>query len=219
MKAFKLFASTLLAALVLSIMASAASAAFPEFLGTLPNKFKSAFGKSEMETISQVKFQCLKTSLTGEVTGAKVGTFNLEMKECLLPGTGDCHSKGNATGVVSLPGKLDLAYIEKSTKKTGLVFLLNETEVICKLVGTFTLLTKGGFIGLITPINSKTKKVTVKVVKKMLGLQEFTKYENEKGEVVNIQIEASNSGLPFEREGIELGEPMLEAEKELEIMA
>jgi hypothetical protein len=203
--------------LALNMIASAsAAAALPEFLGSLPNKFIGTTGEDRLETTSAVLLVCKDATIAGEITAGKTGTFDMDPKECRTPLGGNCHTVGDASGVILLSGKVELAYIKKTTKDVGIVFVINQVDIVCTGMGSFELLTRGGIVTLITPINTKTKHFTLNI-KQAKGKQEYTEYENEAGEIKRTFLEESLGGA-FTQEGLEAAESKLESEKELEIM-
>jgi hypothetical protein len=178
--------AALVAVFVMSAVGVAsASAALPEFvLGegekfpvTIEKKYKNVQGF--FENTSGSKFgTCTGVGVKGEITGAKAGSLTIEMENC-HQGSLLCHSVGSEQEHEVFSGNVSLDYIKKATKQVGIVLKLNEIPIVC---GKTTINIKGGLVIPITPINTKTSTLDLRF-NGAAGIQEFTSYENEKGEI------------------------------------
>jgi hypothetical protein len=91
-----------------------------------------------------------------------------------------------------------LVYLAKEGKATKTVGedlqLAKEVSITCLIV---TLKVKGSTLCPLTPINTKTKSLTL-TCKQTKGIQEYTEYENEKGEILKDITETTKSGKTFQ---------------------
>jgi hypothetical protein len=131
------------------------------------------------------------------------------MENC-KQGTVQCHSVGSEQEHEVFSGNGTLVYIEKATKRVGMVLKLNEVSLVC---GDFPVKLKGSIVIPITPINTKTSTLDLKMHGEK-GRADFRYYENEKSEKVKAILESEFAGTKIFREsdlvvneGKELGLP------------
>jgi hypothetical protein len=88
------------------------------------NKFEAESGEVKLETVGGVKVNCLNVEITGEYTGGKTSTVNLQLNGCLQPKIiKSCQSNGleQATIKTTLPIEGVLGFIEEGEHpKVGL---------------------------------------------------------------------------------------------------
>jgi hypothetical protein len=220
MQRIKVLCVAIMALLALGTVISAtASGALPEFLPEAtektPIKFTAKSGAGTLETVSGSKITCTEGKGEGEITAAKKTIGKGELKGC-KSGAVSCNTEGAPTGVIKESGEGLLVYIKKEPKDVGMVGSPKANiKITC---GAFLKIEgRGHIIGLITTINKK-QKIFTGSLKQTKGVQEFTEYENEKGEKVKAICEISFNGGPFEQCGVE-GSGETETEKEVEVMA
>lgn len=126
----------------------------------------------------------------------KTATVSDKLSECEALEVGPCETKASGAGNVTIGGIATLAYIKKSTKQVAVVLPIAETKIYCQSEISEL---KGSIILPITPVNTKTTTLEMKIHQTGAGKQEFTKYENEKGELVTANLKwSSNNGIWFE---------------------
>lgn len=201
---------SLLATCAIGAVASAsASAALPEQVPA-SGKLTISSGASVFETKAGEKVSCTKDSGSGEITGAKTSTGTVTFEGCTASLLGvKIKCQTGAEGDIVTELKNELVYINKSKKEVGLDSVLaKELTIKC---GSFeTLKVKGSTICPISPINTKTKTLTLSCKQKK-GVQEPTEYENAKGEKVKDITETKGEGLKtfaFEQSGLESTETL-----------
>jgi hypothetical protein len=212
----------LVASLAFPLLASSsASAALPEFLGTFPTKYTGSLGLTKFETRGKLTATCKSSQVTGEITGAKAGTFEFVFKECATS-FGNCHTFGQANGTMHIPGTIELAYITKPD--VGFIFrpktLPTPVKMECIETGgvTLELLLRGGIITLISKTNTKTSSFELNI-KQASGVQEYTEYKEGETTRVAFLEEWTPEKEMFQQEAIESAKATLATEKELEVMA
>jgi hypothetical protein len=188
-----------MAALALSVAGVAsASAALPEFVPDGGAKFPitatgSVTTTSEKEITLDVAaeawFNCKGAKFSDEITGAKSVSLTTDLEGCIEKGlkSRECSSTGAANGVIVLSGKGSLAYLEKTTKKAGVVLPAGEVKVTCKESGAkYTI--DGSILSPITAVNSEITKYELRYRQKTPGEEEYTSYENESGKKVKTEF-------------------------------
>jgi hypothetical protein len=206
--------AALVAVLALGVVASAsASAALPEIVPGAGVKFPIAV-EGASRNVAKVHLsqrngsepaRCEGVKFKGDITGAKAVSLTTEMTYCTQDEpTRKCSTAGAAAGHVVLAGTGTLAYINKASKVVGIVLTLPETEVEC---GGYAMLVKGSVIIPITPINTKTSELSMVIKESEIGKQEYTTYENEKGEVTTAYLRA-NLDDGWEVIGFSVAEPV-----------
>ncbi|HEV3047027.1 MAG TPA: hypothetical protein VGY13_06655 [Solirubrobacteraceae bacterium] len=186
---------TLTVAFALTAVASAtASAALPEFVpGTgekLPIKLEgSVSGATEVTLRNETNngIYCDGTSFKGEITGAKAASLTAELKNCKAEDKSNyqCSTSGAGTGDVVVSGSGTLNYIDKATKRVGLVLKVAKEEILCG--GAYEYVIRGSIVIPLNPIDTKTSTLDMAI--KGLTKQEFTSYENESGEIKTAKLE------------------------------
>jgi hypothetical protein len=166
MKQLRIIGAVLGAIVVLSAIASAtASAAAPEFsAGAAGTKFTGKSGAGTLSTKAKGTVSCTADTVTGELTGTtkKQGKATVKFTGCTAFGIFGATSlgTGHSSGEIEVEGELELCYINKTTKEVGVL-----TKVIkpahFEVAGKLLVVT-GDQVGVITPINTKTKNYTIK---------------------------------------------------------
>jgi DNA-binding beta-propeller fold protein YncE len=187
---YKSALAALVAVCALGAVASAsASAAPPEFTLKAGEKFPDAIGNSlnsvpagfETEALSA---SCSSNKTTGEITSAKAASLTLEWTGC-VKGTTQFTSEGAEAGHIVITGTGTLVYIDKAKSQVGVLLALKEVKL---LAGEAKFFLKGSLVVPISPINQKVYTFELPFHQKGVGEQEFTSYENEKGEVESTQL-------------------------------
>jgi hypothetical protein len=124
---------------------------------------------------------CHGVKVKGELTGAKSGSFTIESAHC-ESGSKECTTVGAAEDHEVLTGSGSLVYINKATKVVGIVLTVNPSEIKC---GSTKIKVEGGLNIPVTPLNTATSKVDLSITCRLTGKQQYSSYENEKGEKVN----------------------------------
>jgi hypothetical protein len=152
--------------------------------------------------------------MSGEITSAHAGTYKLDMESCQAPGGFECHTTGDATGVLLWPGQLHLVRTVLSPVKVAMLLLLSSVTSSC--LGEFGTHEGKGLVVPITPVNMFTTsyELTPKMVSP--GVQAATSYYNEAGTLVSNAYLTLTSGMQF---GLEVSGIKLTMEKSVEIMA
>ncbi len=196
-----------------------ASAALPEVLvekGKLPVKFEGSgiSGPTRIETVGGVLIQCKALRMSGEITSAHAGTYKLNIEGCVGQGGIECHTTGDAKGVMLVPGEFHLVRTALMPVKAAMLLLLSKISSTC--LGEFGTHEGKGLVVPITPINKFTAayELSAKMVK--TGVQEVTSYYNEAGTLVGNAFLELSSGIQF---GIEVSPIKLTMETSVEIVA
>ncbi len=200
------------AALALSVVgAASASAALPEFVPHAGGKFPATF-EGKIETpgeegkLGEIRFsaggitlmRCKGgAKLKGEITGAKTASLTIDVEGCEDPGEEQCSSSGAAKGIVVLSGSASPVYLEKATKNVGVLLPVGTIDIECAGGLQYTL--SGSLLSPITPVNTETTKFELRYAENKAGTEEeYTSYENEKGEKISARFVfndgAGNSG-------------------------
>jgi len=194
-------ASCLLAALSVSaVLVAPATAALPEFVGPIPNPFKSTSKKTTLETIGKTKVTCAASTDTGELTGPQSGVVTISFSGCealKFP----CATPGVAGEIRTGTLTMTLGYVSRVPKEVG-IDLSSPTgaPITTFICGNLTGTVEGSVIGVITPINKLT-----------LPPRHFTlKFKQKKGKQQVIQLlggsvdvlKTSLAGGPFEESGL-----------------
>ena len=172
------------------VAASAMAAAPPEFkTGTgenFPVKFeKHGTGEPRLETKARQWILCGESKTTGEITAAKTVSVKMEWTNCFGPlRESQVNSKGSPAGTVVIKGSGSLVFINKAKEQVGIALKLEETTVE-NPAKEYEFILLGHLVVPITPLNTKTFEVDLPLHAKSAGTQEFTTYENEKGETVS----------------------------------
>jgi hypothetical protein len=212
------------AALALSVAGVAtAAAALPEFVPDGGAKFPiTASGSVSVhegaeETAIQLDQQsggwidCKTVKYSDEITAAKAISLTTDLERChkyeSLYSGHECTSTGAATGVIALSGKGSLVYLEKATKKVGVLLTMSEFDVTCKESEPEKARVEGSLLAQIAPVNTEITKYELLYHQKTKpGFEEFTSYENESGKLIKTEFiveRRSSEGLL----GVEIGSP------------
>jgi hypothetical protein len=183
-------------ALVSAVATATASAALPSQSPTT-GTFKVKSGASSFQLSNEEKVKCSSDSGEGKLTGEKTSESTVKFEGCEAFGF-KCSSSGAKSGVIETSIDSTLVYLAKEGKATTTVGedlqLAKEVSITCLIV---TLKVKGSTLCPITPINTKTKTLTL-TCKDTKGIQEYTEYENEKGEIVKDITETTKGGKTFQ---------------------
>lgn len=194
----KIFASALIALVLLVSTSASASMTLPEFV-TKANG--TATGGAAKLAASGVETVCKSGTESDTMEASKKsGTFSIDFKECSSPVTGtECHSEGDAAGIILVEGTWHLVLTTVSATDKHLIwYLVKELVIKC---GTVGITIKGNVLGEITPANKVTKIYEAKVQTTVAGgttQQEYTSFENSNGEQVSASLLAA-AALGFHR--------------------
>jgi len=179
---------------VSAIGAATASAALPEFLGTLPNKFSTAGGAASFSGhgLTTVKCTSSKGTTSGnEVTAAKLGKFDELFEGCTASVAGitvKCVGTGDATGTILASGTFTLGY-ELGTKNPVSALGLSAVNFTCASIKSEV---KGCFAGKSSPSNSLQK--TGKIVGTGSPIEDYT---NDSSATAKCELLANVNGGAF----------------------
>jgi hypothetical protein len=162
-----------------AVVAASAMAEKPEFSPAEGNAFTTAGGAAKFEQkegIAAVTAE--KSEGKGEVQNAKEGTFDELYLGTKAPLAGKCTGLNDTVvGSVLAKGKFKIGYLDAAKTKVGVVFKVEPVHFECeKLITLITV--EGAAIGVITPLNTKTKTFTATLKIKAAGVNEFTEILN-----------------------------------------
>jgi hypothetical protein len=150
------------------------------------------------ETHSKEKVSCKKDSGSGELTGAKTDKSTVTFEECTGPLGVKCTSSGAKAGTIVTEINSELVWLSKASKLAGeKLALAKEVTIACSFI---KLTVKGSTLCPVEPVNTKTTALKINC-KQSAGKQEFTEFENEKGEKSKA-ITETNKGGGFEESGL-----------------
>jgi hypothetical protein len=229
MKPLKMLGACSLALFALSVVASPASGALPEFSksgiceqtgqliwlytnstcttdsATTTGEFaKSPFfsesGASTLETASGVQVACNKDIGQGEATGPKaISQFTIKFKECSSSG----HACGSSGTITTNHLQGTMGYISKAAKEVGLDLASEAAGGLLMEFscegGVANVKVRGSVIGKATPVNTPTSMYSVTFALTKKGKQNITKLEGEAEDV----LETSKEGGAFEGSALE----------------
>jgi hypothetical protein len=213
---------TALAALVAvfaisAVAAASASAAYPEFVPGEGESFPIGLSLSKSAHTSRIHAaapvgleECASLAFKGEISGAKAYALTAELGGCGYGGTSACSTKGAESGTIVLSGSGSPVYIEKATKKVGILFNLHEVEVSC---GGFGFRLRHSIVIPVSPVNTKTSALTLSIKEGRSLQNEYRSYENEKGEKVSAYLQESWSREGWTEADWSAGEPTLTTSK------
>jgi DNA-binding beta-propeller fold protein YncE len=175
----------LVAVFVLGAVASASAlAAPPEFVPksgeSFPIKLEDGMHAGFAAFRTELEFgSCSENRTTGEATGPKTIPLTLEWAGC-KDGSSSMTSEGAASGHIVIPGTGTLVYIDKATGQVGVLLTLKEVKIE---IGTTQLALKGSVVIPVSPTNTESESLDLPLHEgKNAGQQEYSGYENEKGE-------------------------------------
>jgi len=183
-------------------MATAASAALPEFTGPFPTPFTSTSGATTLETVKKATIKCTADTNAGEVSGAKTGTVTIIFSGCELVVLGlTCNTVGLGPGeIMAGPLVMALGYINGPKKEAGIdLSTATGGPLITALCGPLRVLVDGSVIGKITPVNKVVVPpghFTLKFTQ-AAGKQKPTKFEG-----APIDVLSTTFGGPFAESGL-----------------
>jgi hypothetical protein len=175
----------------------------PEFLPG-SGSYTATSGKSTLETKAKSSIECSSSADEGSLSGVKKGTITMDFKGCKASGLA-ARSLGDASESILLHGATTLCYINKSTKKVGMLIEMPSggLHVEVSTLGTLLLIT-GAVIGTIEPVNtSKTGPYKIKF-KETAGVQEVTKCEGGSEEILKTSVNGGAAEQSGESTEVEL---------------
>jgi hypothetical protein len=180
---------------------SVASAALPEFVGSMPLAFSSTLKATTLETLGGLKITCTGGSNAGEVTGPKALTVKIKLEGCMLNGL-PCASSAAGGEIETFPLTGTLGYIKQATKNVGLDLAQPAGAAFMTFVcgEDLRVVVDGSVVGTIRPINKNLappKHFTIKFAQKK-GKQKPTKLEGAPEDVLSTSL----GGGPFEVSGL-----------------
>jgi hypothetical protein len=182
----------------------AASASLPELVNSkdealVKSKFTGTGGSTRFETVGRTQLSCSSGSVSGRMTGVKTAEATLTFTGCEVLAK-NCHSKGAKSGEIINSGAGKIVYTDKATKAVGLLVEMEKgREVKC---GETSIFLRGAIVGAIGPVNKLQSSYT-NTWSERDGVQELTKYENEKGELESAIWETSIEEGSWEQTGLE----------------
>jgi len=231
MKRIKIMGLAIVAVFALSAgLASVASAALPEFSpegGSFPVAFTVTSGPGTLATVGGREVHCTSDQGSGEISSAKVvKNVITRFLGCTASGPFgtklSCKSsKATEEGEIEtlkVIGNLvyDTTKTQKEKGEKGKAALVGEpqegglyTKFECG--GLQTIEVKGTSLGLITPVNTKTKLLTVEA-KLSSGKPVDSEWEMTNGALLTVKTETKGSGFEnfgFEESGLEGKEDLL----------
>lgn len=153
-------------------------------------KFSGSGAESILATVGHPTIKCVAANITGEYTGAKTATVEIEFQACINSLEQQCQSsQQNKSEIKTLPLEAELGFIRNEViegKKIVVVGLdLKATPPLTNLVTyecgnvTESAQLEGSVIGKIAPINKMTTvQKLVYFVKKSTGAQVPEKFES-----------------------------------------
>ncbi len=174
-----------------SVAASAASAAKPEYKGSLPNAFTIKSNTIVFSVPGSITFTCSSGTGQGELTAdpsKKAGTVTLKWGGCLYDGTSPCQSPGAKDEIKTFPLETTLGYINKKSGEVGEALTAAKiTEFECANV---SFVVEGGVIGALSPANTNTNKFGLNF-NESGGIQVPSKFEAHPTETLRVSVDGS----------------------------
>jgi hypothetical protein len=173
------------------IAVASATAAFPEFSGTIPTNIveKTYTQLAELETKKGTKVVCQKFTVKGKLTGATELESTITFKECTAFGFAKCTSAGAGAGEIVVPAGGEPVYLNEVSKTVAIRAIPKKAnneyvEFTCTAIGINNTIkvranaANGGLLCQIKPVNTATKNYEL-ICKKGAGAgeNEFTEYE------------------------------------------
>lgn len=210
MKHVKLLSAALFAALALAGVLASSAFALPVLLPTpsagTPLNFEGKGASGVLETLAGgLAISCTGVTLKGSFTSAAKGTTTLDFSGCNA--AGKCQTPGDAAGVILVgPNETHLVFDKLASEGelgVGVLLLGISLHITCStIVGNVLILVRGNVLGLVKPINTKTKTAEV-IFKQTAGDQAEKKWWNEAGTEQTSGLETSVSEKAFESSGDE----------------
>jgi hypothetical protein len=205
--------------------AASASAAKPEFVlksGSFPVGFTSTGGAATWETTSGETLSCTSITDGGAITGTKTGSVTLTFKGCTTTMFGfpiSCKSSGRASGEVQTNLLATHLYSDNTRSKVleDLAPASGSNFAQFECAGLGTVVWTGQLLGEFPTTNTFLHSTSL-IFKQTKGVQAFSAYENETGELVSAYLQTSKNGGTPVRMGIEATDGItFEGVRELEI--
>ena len=163
-----------------TITATIATAALPEFNKTNV-KFTSESGPGTLDVAGGNTIECATDTASGEITGPKTVTLQVDVRTCKIFGLIGSHSLGDPENTILIAATGTLCYLNKAKKEVGLV--LTPTGLLhieAPNAGALAQI-KGTLIGRLTPVNTTTLRGEL-ILKQEKGKQELLGCEELAGE-------------------------------------
>ena len=208
MQRLRILGLALMAMFMLSAVASTAASAV-----ALPDFSVETGAKGTSDKGQLGPFQCKSSSILMTPENKLQGLFHIHFENCTGPLNEKCESLGDKPGIILVLGKYHL--VRAASEHVFLWLLLEEVHIECLGIIEVLVSVRGSALVLILPILTKTNKYELDV-KQSKGDQEFLKYENDEGKLVNAEpfLEAKIGGGAFELAGDESENNKLTAAKE-----
>jgi hypothetical protein len=180
MQRLKLLVAALMAVFALGAMVSATASAeeLPNFLplGTAANPvtFTDKSGKGTIETVGGKTISCTSDTSTGEVTGPRLGKFDVLFLGCESSGIKCTGLKDTTTGSVLLKGTFHIRTLLTEKKHVYIVLLLEHVHMSCLVL----VLLLGCMAGLLLSPNVLSSTLTIHF-KQTKGVQDVTEVASE----------------------------------------
>jgi hypothetical protein len=162
--------------------------------------------------------RCEKGTSEGTALSPKKGLFTFSLTGCIyghLVGK-NCHSEGNASGVISESGVWELVRLKPNSP--GILALLNEVHIECNFSTGISEIIRGDVLGSIAPSNVYTTHYAIGINTNSTGEQEITEFENGSGGKEKAKLEASINGSAFGAVTARFAENSVTTEKETSII-
>lgn len=179
---------TVLMCLLLLGVADAAAAELPALLpesGSFPVAFEG-FGRSKVvfEYEGSLILECTKLKMSGEATSLHAGTYKFDIEGCEAPAGIECHTTGDAKGVLLWSGEFHLVRVSLLPLTVALLLTLPTLSSNC-LFGEFRTHENKGYLIPISPINSEFKTIFELSALQSKAVQQFTAYYNDEAALVS----------------------------------
>jgi hypothetical protein len=217
MKRFKIIGLCLMAAFVVAaVVASAASAAKPEWLG-YPLHFTSLGVLLSKLKAGGTSVTCTHVDNLGFITGPQSGWVLVTFLGCKLASKFACKSaSANEEEIKTSLLNMTLGYVNKKNKEAGVALAASGSlaEFSCNDEGVpFPAVVKGSVIGAITTPNVKASEFKLTFAESG-GKQAIQEFEKESKDTLEVSL---NGGV-FE-EGVETSEDTITTAGLMEVMA
>jgi hypothetical protein len=192
--------------------APAQASVLPEL--TVQTEFTGKGGKFQLKVEKEEKnnLTCTSSTFTSTPTNATLGTWKLQLSGCKMGAVG-CRSLGDPAETILATGAYHL-----DRQASGVVVTLYEFNQLHYECGATLYRLQGIPLFRLTPLLTKTSKYEL-IANAKESKQEFTTFENNKGEKVTDEgIEVSMNSESFKRGAIADLEDKLTAAKETEII-
>jgi hypothetical protein len=202
-------------AVSIAVVATASADELPQF--SVETGFEGKFGASTVN-LTGAAISTPKGEFTGTATSKRLGGLTIQYLENVLGGK-ECHSEGDAAGVVLVKGEWHVVPTPGSATAPLVAILVpkaNRVHITCLFLNILILL-EGCLLGKIAPAGKDTTAYTLKIAapgKK----QELLKFLNDEGKEVLCNLNAQvGTGAETEEISQEINEISLTTLKLTEI--